>query len=161
MTKEERGILLKQLRQQANLTQKEVALKMNKTPQSITQWERGATQPDMEHFIKLCELYGVSSIEMFFPNTRVENHPITEEYAQKYYKLDSHGRKVVNFLLDEEYKRSTRDDFYNTEANSIVPFPNEYPDVTQEDIDSFVAKNQKKEMSDKQIAKLISGLNKR
>ena len=64
------GEKLTYLREEACLTQQEVAEELNISPQSISKWERNEAYPSTEHWPKLAELYDCS-IDYFF--TKVDN----------------------------------------------------------------------------------------
>ena len=49
-----------ELRKKANLTQSELGEKLNVTPQAVSKWENGLSEPDVETFKKMCELFNVS-----------------------------------------------------------------------------------------------------
>ena len=51
---------LTKLRQNAKLTQLELAQKIQYSDKSISKWERGDSLPDLEVLVKLSEIYGVS-----------------------------------------------------------------------------------------------------
>ena len=51
---------LKRLREEANLTQGELAQRLHVVRQTISKWERGASVPDADMLIRIAELYGVS-----------------------------------------------------------------------------------------------------
>ena len=51
---------LRKLREQYHLSQKEVAQKINKTPQAYSLYEQGKRSPDVETLIKLSNLFHVS-----------------------------------------------------------------------------------------------------
>ena len=61
MNFEEFGKKISNLRQNANLTQEELALRMGVTPQAISKWERGQSLPDISILSNLCRLLNVSS----------------------------------------------------------------------------------------------------
>jgi transcriptional regulator with XRE-family HTH domain len=50
---------LKELREAKSLTQLEVAFKLNTTPGTVGNWERGAQEPRLSQVIALAELYEV------------------------------------------------------------------------------------------------------
>lgn len=52
-------ITLKAARVNANVTRKEAAKAVGVDPQTIGNWERGKTTPDIGKFHALCQLYGV------------------------------------------------------------------------------------------------------
>ena len=65
MTKEEIGNILKQLRLNCKMTQKQVAEIIGRKQQIIGHWETGYSQPDADTLFSLCDLYGVSIDEAF------------------------------------------------------------------------------------------------
>ncbi|MCH5341413.1 MAG: FHIPEP family type III secretion protein [Acetatifactor sp.] len=61
MNTEDFGKRILSIRQNANLTQEELALRMGVTPQAISKWERGQSFPDISIFTDLCRVLNVSS----------------------------------------------------------------------------------------------------
>ena len=51
---------IKNLRKEKNLTQDELAEKLNVTRQAVSSWENGKTQPDIETLTQLAEVFDVS-----------------------------------------------------------------------------------------------------
>lgn len=51
---------LKDLREDKDLTQKEIAVLLKTTPQQYSLWERGEREIPMHHAIKLAQFYKVS-----------------------------------------------------------------------------------------------------
>lgn len=60
MDAEKTGKLICQLRNDKNLTQKELAEKLNVTDKAVSKWERGDGCPDVEMLPRLAEVFGVS-----------------------------------------------------------------------------------------------------
>ncbi len=58
------GENLKRLRQEANLSQKQVADYLNVKIYTISDWERGRAEPSLDAFQKLCVLFDVASDEV-------------------------------------------------------------------------------------------------
>lgn len=58
--------LLKQYREKAGLTIREAGQLLGKSNQTVSAWEQGRGQPDADMFLKLCEVYGVESVSVFF-----------------------------------------------------------------------------------------------
>lgn len=58
------GERLFELRKEKNLSQEEVAEKLNVTRQTISKWETNQSTPDFDKIIPLCELYGISADEL-------------------------------------------------------------------------------------------------
>ena len=69
------GEKLLELRKKKNLTQDEVAEKLNVTRQTVSKWETNQSTPDFDKIIPLCELYEISTDELL----RGEKQEKTEE----------------------------------------------------------------------------------
>ena len=67
---------LKELREEAELTQSEVAKELNISAQSVSKWERGEALPSIEFLPKLAELYDCE-INDFFSKPLKE--PVVDE----------------------------------------------------------------------------------
>ena len=55
------GEKIKELRTEKGLTQKQLALLLHTTDDSIYSWEKESCQPSIETLKKLCEIFGVSA----------------------------------------------------------------------------------------------------
>ena len=63
------GITLKALRINAGLTQKEAAMVLKITPETLGSWERGETFPTVPQITKLEQLYNTKYADIIFiPN---------------------------------------------------------------------------------------------
>ena len=56
---------IRELRQQEQLTQKEVADKIYNVQRNVSNWENGTSEPDCESLVKLANLFDVSLDELF------------------------------------------------------------------------------------------------
>lgn len=61
---------IKQLRQERNMTQDELAEKLHVTRQAISSWENDRTQPDVQMLGRLREVFGVSIEELLYGKKR-------------------------------------------------------------------------------------------
>ena len=52
---------LKRLREEADLTQDELAQRLHVVRQTVSKWERGASVPDADMLARIAALYGVSA----------------------------------------------------------------------------------------------------
>ncbi len=59
---------LKQLREEAGMTQLEVAFALKVTPQTVYNWERGLREPKGRHLQQLARLFKVSANDVFLPD---------------------------------------------------------------------------------------------
>lgn len=104
MTKEEIGAVLKSARERRGLTQLQVAETLGKRQQTIGNWETGYAQPDANTLFALCDLYNISIDDAFGGGRHVVSSS-EKEHLEKYRTLDDHGKRVVDFLLNEEAAR--------------------------------------------------------
>ena len=58
------GQRLTELRKEKQLSQEEVAEKLNVTRQTISKWETDGSTPDFDKIVPLCNLYGITSDEL-------------------------------------------------------------------------------------------------
>lgn len=95
---------LKDLRLKAGYTQKDV-YEHFKIPQStFSSWEVGKSEPSGEMLVKLCNFYKCDMVEEFSSDNDLNYKEW--EMIEKYRVLDSHGKKMVDFTLNEEWARS-------------------------------------------------------
>ena len=83
MTKEEIGNILKQLRLNANMTQKQVATAIGRTQQIVGHWETGYSQPDADTLFSLCDLYGASVDKAFGFKSKKSSASVETETEDK------------------------------------------------------------------------------
>ena len=55
---------LAELRKKKKFSQSQVAEQLFVTPQAVSRWERGETEPDVDTLVKIAEIYGVSVEEV-------------------------------------------------------------------------------------------------
>ena len=111
MTREEIGFRLKQARLAAHMTQVEVAERLGKRQQVVGHWETGYSQPDANTLFTLCDLYKTTVDQLFGFTSKEALGEITAdelEHIKKYRKLDARGKKLVDAVLDQEYRLSAQ-----------------------------------------------------
>ena len=91
------GEFIVKLRKEKNMTQKELAEKLNLTDKAISKWERGLSFPDIIMLKPLSELFDVSIIELL--NGERENE--SEE------KIDLDTR-ILTILKQNEYEKNRK-----------------------------------------------------
>ena len=64
---------IKHLRKESNLTQEEMAKKLNVTRQAISNWENNRNLPDFEMIILIAETFGVSLDELILGERKMNN----------------------------------------------------------------------------------------
>lgn len=86
------GKRLKQKRQEANLTQKELADLLFVSRQTISSWEVGRTYPDLETLVKISELFATPLEDLL-----KEDSQVIKDIAEKVKK--SERRKFTSIIL--------------------------------------------------------------
>ena len=71
------GERLFELRKSKNLTQDDVAEKLNVTRQTVSKWETNQSTPDFDKIVPLCDLYGISPNELL--KGEKENDEVEED----------------------------------------------------------------------------------
>lgn len=105
MTKEEIAKILKQLRIDAELTQKEAAEAIGRKQQTLASWETGQSQPDANTLFILCRKYG-TTVDRAFGFSESDSVTSSElNLIKKYRNLDDDGKEMVDMVLDKEYER--------------------------------------------------------
>lgn len=99
------GEKLFELRKGKNLSQEEVADKLNVTRQTISKWETNQSTPDFDKIVPLCELYEISADELLKGEKKD-----TEEDNDGDEKFDWDEAKKHLFTRgkDDEYENMTK-----------------------------------------------------
>lgn len=77
------GHLLKKLRTQTGLTQKEFADKLNVTPAAVSKWETDRTHPDIGQLKKIANILSISCDDLLHPTETLEKLKELENLPQK------------------------------------------------------------------------------
>ena len=70
------GEMISSLRKERNMTQNDLAEKMNVTDKAVSKWERNLSCPDVNSIPKLAEILGVSVEELINAQTKQDNGQI-------------------------------------------------------------------------------------
>lgn len=104
--------ILKQARINKKYTQSYVAEHLGVKGNTIGNYENGNTEPDIDTFIKLCNLYEIDFAEILEDaygsiNNDIEKLSVEEsKIIKKYRVLDERGKENVIATLNREYKHS-------------------------------------------------------
>ena len=101
---------LKTARNSKGLKQQDVADQLGIKANTISNWEKGRTEPDIDTFVKLCKIYQIdcpSLLSDVYAFDRISNDISLQEYdfIKKYRVLDKHGKEMVDLVLEKEYDR--------------------------------------------------------
>ena len=99
------GERLKSARTAKKLTQKELALKIGAKHNSISDWENNKNKPDPDTIELLCGVLDISPNYLIGSSSNISLSPAENNLVKKYRKLDAHGKKIVDMVLEEEYSR--------------------------------------------------------
>lgn len=106
MTREEIASVLKNIRTDSGLTQKEAANRIGRKQQTLASWETGQSQPDANTLFVLCEIYGTTVDRAFgFNNSSNFVSANDKILLEKFNSLDKHGKRMITLTLEEEYNR--------------------------------------------------------
>lgn len=101
------GEQIKKYRNIKGMTQQDIADALGESSgRVIYNWEKGIGRPDCDKLARLCDLLGVSADELIGCKSMAQRPTATEwGTLQKYRALDEHGKEIVDYLIDSEYKR--------------------------------------------------------
>ena len=72
------GEMISSLRKEKNMTQNDLAEKMNVTDKAVSKWERNLSCPDVDSIPKLAEVLGVSVEELLNAQAKQENSKVDD-----------------------------------------------------------------------------------
>lgn len=101
---------LKKARAEIGLKQQEVAEQLGVKANTISNWEKGRTEPDIDSFVSLCDIYKIDCASLLsdvYAFNRIGNDISLLEYEhiKKYRNLDDFGKETVDTALARETKR--------------------------------------------------------
>ncbi|MGO5357994.1 helix-turn-helix domain-containing protein [Anaerofustis sp. LCP19S3_F7] len=83
---------MKSLREEKNLTQEQLAEKLNVSNKSVSRWENGKTMPDLSLLVMICEEFDITISELL--NGRRMN---IDELKQ----LKDTVERLINYSMEE------------------------------------------------------------
>ena len=106
------GRRIKEARVMLNMTQEDLAKKLGITKGAVANYENETSHPKEPIMYKLIDVLEVDANYLFQDVVNIphqKNDVTLAEYnhIKKYRELDSHGREMVDFVLDKEYARMT------------------------------------------------------
>ena len=72
------GEMINSLRKEKNMTQNDLAEKMNVTDKAVSKWERNLSCPDVNSIPKLADILGTTVEELLNAQSKKENNKIDE-----------------------------------------------------------------------------------
>ncbi len=104
--------MMKAARRKKGLRQDDVAELLHVKGNTISNWETGATEPDIDSFVQYCHICGANYIEILTqaygdPTAKTETVECTAaelEMIRRFRALDERGKKNVRRTLNAEYE---------------------------------------------------------
>ena len=84
---------LKKLRKDNNLSQEELAEKLNVTRQSVSKWESGAAYPEMDKVIQICKMFNVNIDDLLNKDIKEVN-----EIKESKSNINKYIDEVLNYI---------------------------------------------------------------
>ena len=98
------GMKIRELRQQAGISQEILARALSMTPQAVSRWENGTTAPDISLLPAIANYFGVSIDALFSYDTTLVQREI-EGFFDQYYALLQKSEEDAQKLLREMLRR--------------------------------------------------------
>ncbi len=121
---------LKKGRLDKGLKQSDVSKKTGIKNTTLSNYENGITEPDMDKFLCLCELYELDFVSLMeeaygikIPGKNFHIKPSEIELLEKYNNLDDHGKEIVNFSLNKETERIEKYGKLGEVSHHVTSFP--------------------------------------
>lgn len=110
-------------RELAGISQKELAKRLGVVPSRISNWETGQNCPTIDILFEVCEILNVSINDIYgvYSDSNLTLNYDEQMMIKKYRDLDSHGREIVEYILDKESDRIK--DFGKLRKNKISDIP--------------------------------------
>lgn len=117
---------LKKGRIDKGLKQSDVAEMVGVKANTLSNYENGVSEPDIDTFANLCDIYGLDFAyvlgEAYGLSVQGGDFfikPSEIEHIKKYRALDDHGKEMVDIVLGKEHSRCV-DYIVNTEAGPVI-----------------------------------------
>lgn len=105
---------LKEGRLAKNFKQSDVTKLIGIKNTTLSNYENGVTEPDIDTFLQLCDLYDLDYAEILgeayglnVQGSDFDIKPSEIDKIKKYRSLDDYGKDMVDTVLDKEYARSS------------------------------------------------------
>ena len=101
------GQRISEFRKEKNMTQMELADRMNISFQAVSNWERGISMPDISKLPELAEMFGVTIGELLGEHSELIEKAASEELDEY---LESNSVSAVSYThLNDEYRNNDQE----------------------------------------------------
>ena len=134
---------LSKLRKANNLSQEQLAEKLNVTRQAVSKWESGESYPDMAKIIQLCKILNCSLNELMDDGVMGEIEPNEKEnvsnvggiYLTNYADRLNTGKIIkIGFDKNDEYPFSVGDTVMMVKGGDVVRFSDKTLHIFKKDM---------------------------
>lgn len=105
--------MIKSGRNAAGLTQAQVAEMLGIKGNTLSGYENGVSEPDIDTYLQLCKIYNLDYVSILEEAYDMKPNSVEyslskneQEHIKKYRCLDNRGRELVDMVLDKEYRYS-------------------------------------------------------
>ncbi len=99
------GGVIKNLRKEQGITQEELATVLNISPQSVSKWENGAANPDIEYITLIAKFFKVSIETLFmWESTDIATEYVDKINAQKRLLVEDNIDSIIELWEDMHFK---------------------------------------------------------
>lgn len=110
------GEKLFELRKAKNLTQDDVAEKLNVTRQTVSKWETNQSTPEFDKIVPLCELYGISPNELL---TGEQEENVNNEKSNEFNWNEAQKHLFTRGKDDDNYTNMTKNQIKRKSAEVV------------------------------------------
>lgn len=128
------GEKIKEARKQERLTQKQLADLIGAAHNSISDWENNKNKPDPDTIELLCGVLKITP-NYLLKSSEDDISPKEKQLIKKYRDLDAHGKKMVDFTLNEEWERSK--EIHKVESAPLYSYQPVQGSMVAEGVDSY------------------------
>ena len=122
--------MLKKGRSETGYTQAQVAKMLGIKGNTLSGYETGASEPDIDTYLQLCKIYNldyVSILEKAYnlkPMDEIALSAEEQNHIKKFRSLDEYGKDMVDTVLQKEYERNVRykKEFIQIESPTLLPY---------------------------------------
>lgn len=98
MNQEKIGKFISKLRKENNLTQEDLANKLNTTSKSVSRWENGRTLPDISLMLPLCQILGITVDELINAQKR-KNQDNIDKVIIETLQVSEKRKKIIKLIF--------------------------------------------------------------
>ena len=98
MNQEKTGRFIAELRKEKNMTQQEMASKLNVTDRAVSHWENGRSMPDTGVMLELCKILNINANELLSGERITEekyNERAEENLLEMRWEIETQNKKIL------------------------------------------------------------------